>query len=413
MITVDEALAFVKDGVLPVPSRRVELGKALGLRLRESIVSPIDSPPFDKALLDGYAVIASDPSPTRRLLEEVIAGDVPHHAVEPGTTINVMTGAPIPDGADAIIKHEDIPSIKEISAEETVVEMPKAGIKAGTGMLARGAAFSIGQEVLSLGRFLSPIDIALLAEVGRPEVTVTPTPTVAVLPTGNELVECGQPIGAGQICNSNGPMLLALLEANDAKAIDLGIGRDDTVELMGLMEKGLEADMLLVTGGVSEGVKDLVPGVLQGLGVKEVFHKVCMKPGKPVWFGEFEHDGRRKLVFGMPGNPVSTLVSFEIFVKPALRVLAGGPFVPPQSQRAVLTTSISHRGKRPTYYPSQLHFQNKEDFGQRDKGLPTVETLPWRGSADLAALTRANALAILPEGNYKLEPGAEVDVLTL
>ena len=407
MITVAEALEFVKYGALPLPSQRVELGKSLGLRLRESIVSSIDSPPFDKALLDGYAVIANDTSPTRQVLEEVIAGNVPHHAVEPGTTINVMTGAPIPEGADAIVKHEDVQSIKEISAEETVIEMPKTGVAAGTGMLSRGAAFCVGQEVLSLGRFLSPIDIALLAEVGRAEVAVTPRPSVAVLPTGNELVECGQTVGAGQICNSNGPMLLALLESNGAQAIDLGIGRDDTVELMKLMEQGLEADMLLVTGGVSEGVKDLVPGVLQGLGVRQVFHKVRMKPGKPVWFGEYEHQGRRKLVFGMPGNPVSTLVAFEIFVKPALRVLAGGEFVPPQSQRAVLTTSIGHRGKRPTYYPSQIN------FGQREKGLPTVETLPWRGSADLAALTRANALTILPKGDYELTAGAEVDVLTL
>lgn len=411
MITVDEALEFVKEGALPLPSQRVALGKSLGLRLRESIVSPIDSPPFDKALLDGYAVISSDASPTRKVTEEVIAGDVPHHAVEPGTTINVMTGAPIPDGADAIVKHEDIPSIDEISAEisaeETVIEMPKAGVSAGTGVLLRGAAFHEGQEVLTAGTFLSPIDIALLAEVGRPEVTVTPQPSVAVLPTGNELVECGQPVGAGQICNSNGPMLLALLEASGAQPIDLGIGRDETDALTKLMKKGLEADMLLVTGGVSAGVMDLVPGVLKDLGVKQVFHKVRMKPGKPVWFGEYEHQGRRKLVFGMPGNPVSTLVSFEIFVKPALRVLAGGEFVPPRPQRAVLTTSIGHRGKRPTYYPSQLH------FGNRKKGLPTVETLPWRGSADLAALTRANALTILPEGDYELEVGSEVDVLTL
>ncbi len=407
MITVDEALEYVKEGALPLPSQRVELGMSLGLRLRESIISPIDSPPFDKTLLDGYAVISSDASPTRKVTEEVVAGAVPRHAVEPGTTISVMTGAPIPDGADAIVKHEDIPSIKEISPEETVVEMPKSRVAAGTGVLLRGAAFHQGQEVLTAGKYLSAIDIALLAEVGRPEITVTPKPSVAVLPTGNELVECGQPVGPGQICNSNGPMLLALLEANDAQPIDLGIGRDDTDELTRLMQQGLEADVLLVTGGVSAGVMDLVPGVLQSLGVRQVFHKVRMKPGKPVWFGEYEREGRRKLVFGMPGNPVSTLVSFEIFVKPALRVLAGGEFVPPQSQRAVLTTSIGHRGKRPTYYPSQLN------YGQREKGLPTVETLPWRGSADLAALTRANALTILPEGDYELEIGAEVDVLTL
>jgi len=198
---------------------------------------------------------------------------------------------------------------------------------------------------------------------------------------------------------------LALLQSNHAHPIDLGIGRDDPDQLQKLMQQGLEADFLLVTGGVSEGVMDLVPGALLDLGVRQVFHKVRMSPGKPVWFGEYQQDGKRTLVLGMPGNPVSTLVSFEIFVKPVLRVLAGGPFVPSQPQRGLLTTSIGHRGKRPTYHPSQLHFQ--------EQGLPTVETLPWRGSADLAALTRANALTILPEGDYEFAAGTEVDVLTL
>ncbi len=402
MITVEEALEFVKSGALPVPSKRVPIGQALGLRLRQAIVSPVDSPPFDKALLDGYAVISHDPAPKRRVIEQVIAGGVPHHAVEPGTTINVMTGAPIPDGADAIAKHEDV---EELS--DTEIEMPKAGVAVGTGILSRGAAFRKGQEVLPAGKYLTAIDIALLAEVGRDEVAVTPRPQVAVLPTGNELVECGQPVGPGQICNSNGPMLLALLETMHAEPLDLGIGRDDPVELMKLMERGLEADMLLVTGGVSAGVMDLVPGVLQGLGVKQIFHKVRMKPGKPVWFGEYEREGRRKLVLGMPGNPVSTLVSFEIFVKPALRVLAGGEFVAPQCQPGILSAPIGHRGKRPTYYPSQIN------FGQREQGRPTVEPLPWRGSADLAALTRANALAILPAGDYEYDVGTEVDFLAL
>jgi len=417
MISIDEALEFVKNCARPLPSQQVKLGEALGLRLGESIISTIDSPPFDKSLLDGYAVAADDATSTRRVIEQVIAGGVPHYAVEPGTTINVMTGAPIPDGADAIVKLEDV-GLEDVGLEdvgheddkrpgESTIQLPKSGIAAGTGILPRGAAFHVGQEVLTAGRHLSAIDIALLAEVGRPELTVTPRPRVAVLPTGNELVECGQRVEGGQICNSNGPMLLALLESMQALPIDLGIGRDDPKVLQPLMQQGLEADMLLVTGGVSAGVMDLVPGVLQELGVRQVFHKVRMKPGKPVWFGEYVREGQRKLVFGMPGNPVSTLVSFEIFVKPALRVLAGGTFIPPQSQRGVLTDSIGHLGKRPTYYPSRIH------FGQRKQGLPTVETLPWRGSADLAALTRANALTVLPEGNYEYSAGTEVDFLTL
>lgn len=402
MISVEQALQYVSESARPLTPHQVVLRDALGLRLQEPIVSPIDSPPFDKALLDGYAVISSDKSPTRKVIEQVIAGGVPHHAVEPGTAINVMTGAPIPDGADAIVKVEDV-----TQRDDTTIEMPQSGVAAGTGILERGAAFHIDQEVLSARKTLSAIDLALLAEVGRAEVTVTPRPRVAVLPTGNELVDAGQPVGPGQICNSNGPMLLALLESSRATAVDLGIGRDDPNELRQLMQRGLQTDLLLVTGGVSAGVMDLVPGVLQDLGVRQVFHKVRMKPGKPVWFGLFEQDEHRTLVFGMPGNPVSTLVSFEVFVKPVLRVLTGETFAPSEPQRAVLTTSIKHRGKRPTYYPSRIH------YGHRENGLPTVETLRWRGSADLAALTRANALTLLPAGEYELQTHAEVDVLTL
>jgi len=402
MITVTEALEAVGSCAKPLADRRFAICEALGLRLQESIVSAVDSPPFDKSLLDGYAVMASDTAPTRHVLEQVIAGEVPHHAVQPGTTISVMTGAPIPDGADAIVKCEEVQQINDAT-----VQLPKLSVESGTGILHRGAAFHMGQEVLSAGRRLSPIDIALLAEVGRAGVVAVPRPRVAVLPTGNELVVAGEPVGAGQICNSNGPMLLALLESVGAVPVDLGIGRDDPNQLRELIQQGLEADVLLVTGGVSAGVMDLVPGVLQDLGVRQVFHKVRMKPGKPVWFGEYEQDRRKTLVFGMPGNPVSTLVSFEVFVKPALRVLAGESFMPARPQRAVLTASITHQGKRPTYYPSQI------DFGRRSAGLPTVEPLPWRGSADLAALTRANALTILPEGDYELPADAEVDVLTL
>jgi len=259
----------------------------------------------------------------------------------------------------------------------------------------RGAAFHVGQQVLTAGRSLSAIDIALLAEVGCGEVMVTPRPRVAILSTGNELVECSRPVEGGQIRNSNGPMLMALLESMRATPLDLGIGRDDSKVLEQLIQQGLEADMLLVTGGVSAGVMDLVPAVLQRLGVRQVFHKVRMKPGKPVWFGQYDREGKRTLVLGMPGNPVSTLVSFEVFVKPALRVLAGGEFVPPQSRRGVLSTVIAHRGRRPTYYPSRVQCEVGQQ-GPREGGLPTVATLPWRGSADFAALTDANALTVLP-----------------
>jgi molybdopterin molybdotransferase len=402
MISVDEALEHVSQSARQLPAAKLPIGDALGLCLVESVVSEVDSPPFDKSTLDGFAVSAHDPSPTRKVVEQVLAGGVPHHAVEPGTTINVMTGAPIPDGADAVIKHEDM-----AEPVDSRITLPSNGVAEGTGVLLRGVAFHVGQELMAAGHRLTPVDIALLAEVGKAEVKVTPRPRVAVLATGNELVASGKPIGAGQICNSNGPMLIALLKSGNAEALDLGIGRDDPDELKRLMLQGLQADMLMVTGGVSAGVMDLVPGVLQELGVEQVFHKIRMKPGKPLWFGQFEKDGHRCLVFGLPGNPVSTLVSFEVFVKPALVRLTEGEFRQRRSQRGVLSGAVSHRGKRPTYYPCRVV------YGTRSKGKSSVEPLPWSGSADLAALSRANALAILPEGDYQLAVGDEVAFISL
>lgn len=402
MITVEEALEHVGRCAQQLAPSEVSLREALGLRLAEPVASTVDSPPFDKSLLDGYAVVADDPAPTRRIVEEVIAGAVPHHAVEPGTTIRLMTGAPLPDGADVVIKHEDTKLL-----DESTVELPAEKSDPGAGVMKRGASFHAGQQVLDVGKRLTPIDIGLLAEIGRDRVQAIPAARVAVLATGNELVECGHATVGGQIHNSNGPMLLAALDEVRATPIDLGIGPDDVETLKNLMHMGLEADVLLVTGGVSVGVMDLVPDVLQELGVVEVFHKVRVKPGKPLWFGVRECDSQRTLVFGLPGNPVSTLVSLEVFVKPALRALAGGEFLPPRSVRGVLTHPISHRGKRPTYYPSRI------DFGRREGGKPTVETLAWQGSADLAALTRANALAILPAGDYQYDAGQEVDVISL
>jgi molybdopterin molybdotransferase len=406
MITVDEALEHVGRCARQLAPSEVLLREALGLCLAESVASTVDSPPFDKSMLDGYAISADDAAPTHRIVEEVIAGGVPQQAVEPGTTIRLMTGAPLPEGADVVIKHEDTKLL-----DESTVELPTDRPAAGAGIMRRGASFQAGQQVLDVGKRLTPIDIGLLAEIGRARVQIIPAARVAVLATGNELVECGQPTAAGQICNSNGPMLLAGLDEVRATPIDLGIGPDDVEALQERMRRGLEADMLIVTGGVSVGVMDLVPDVLQQLGVEKVFHGVRMKPGKPLWFGVREVDQRRTLVFGLPGNPVSTLVSMEVFVKPALQALAGGEFLPPRSQQGLLTHPIGHRGGRPTYYPCRI------DFGHRSEGKPAgkpaVEPLAWRGSADLAALTRANALAILPAGDYQYEAGQQVEVISL
>ena len=402
MISVEEALGHVHRCARPLPQKRLPLGDTLGRRLAEAIVSEVDSPPFDKAMLDGYAFSVHDSSSTLSVTEQVLAGGVPHHAVEPGTTILVMTGAPVPDGADVVIKHEDVEHL-----EESIIQFPETGVVEGGGIMSRGTAFHRGQEVLSAGKLITPIDLALLAELGRAKVSVTPRPEVAVLATGNELVEVGRPLGPARICNSNGPMLLALLETMRVGATDLGIGRDNPDVLRRLITEGISADVLLVTGGVSAGVMDLVPDVLEQLGVEKVFHKVRIKPGKPLWFGKREHEGKSTLVFGLPGNPVSTLVAFELFVKPALLALGGEDLAAATPLCGILTDSIAHRGKRTTYNPCRIN------FGDCEEGKPRVELLPWRGSADLAAMTHANALAVLPAGDYELAAGAEVELLRL
>ncbi|MEX1223780.1 MAG: molybdopterin molybdotransferase MoeA, partial [Pirellulales bacterium] len=248
-------------------------------------------------------------------------------------------------------------------------------------------------------------EIGLLAEVGRPGVSIVPRPRVAVLSTGNELVAPELLPAAGQIRNSNGPMLLAAARSAGATPIDLGIGRDEVDALRRLIEQGLEHDVLLLSGGVSAGKLDLVPGVLQELGVREVFHKVSVKPGKPLWFGvSGASDPPDCLVFGLPGNPVSSLVGFELFVRPALAALAGHAWQPPPTITAELGQAFVTHGNRSTYYPARL-----DESGER----PTVELLAWQGSGDLRTITEANCLAIFAPGETEYAAGANIPVMRI
>lgn len=398
MITVDEAYELIGRHVQPLPAAKAFFREALGLRLAEPVVSEVDSPPFDKSMFDGYAIAVNDPSPTRRIIEQVVAGGVPHRAIEPGVTIQIMTGAPIPDGANAVVKHEDTERL-----DEHTVRLPEGPITEGTGIVPRGSSFRVGDEIVAAGKKLRAVDLALMAEVGKSAVMTIPRPRIAVLSTGNELVEANQPLAAGQIRNSNGPMLVAVITEAGATPVDLGIVRDEVDQLRAAISRGLESDMLLISGGVSAGVMDLVPAVLAELGVEQVFHKIRMKPGKPLWFGTRDAGTHHTLVFGLPGNPVSTLVGFYLFVKPAIEGLAGGKFTQATPIRGQLSTGTAHRGNRPTYHPCRLQ--------RNAHGQVAVEPLPWRGSADLAALANADGLLLLPSGDYELAVGTSVEVI--
>ena len=222
-----------------------------------------------------------------------------------------------------------------------------------------------------------------------------PRPRLAVLPTGNELVAVGEKPATGQIRNSNGPMLVAAGTRAEADAVELGIARDNRDELTRWIEQGLAADVLVLSGGVSAGKFDLVPQVLAELGVEQVFHKIALRPGKPLWFGIKRDGDRRVLVFGLPGNPVSSLVCFELFVRPAIAALAGRGFSQLSAVRAKLSHAYDHAGGRAACLPARLTECGSE---------LAVEILPWHGSADLATLAQANGLARLPAEKQRFEP---------
>jgi molybdopterin molybdotransferase len=403
MITVEEALKFVEQQARPLAPRRVALGDAAGLRLAEDVASDINSPPYDKALMDGYAVVASDHEPERRVLEEVAAGDVPHLPVTPGTATRIMTGAPLPEGADAVVPVEETEMVGE-----STVRLRQPEISPGQNIMPLGTSLRAGDVVLRTGASLRPIEIAILAEVGHGMVTVQPRPRVAVLPTGNELVLVGERPTAGQIRNSNGPMLVAAAARAAAEGFELPIARDDRSLLRALIEEGLAADVLLLSGGVSAGKFDLVPEVLAELGVEPVFHKVALRPGKPLWFGVKELADRRVLVFGLPGNPVSSLVCFELFVRPAIARLAGCGFATANAICARLAHAYVHKGGRAACLPARV---TQPKNTKADNETPTVEILAWHGSADMATLAAANGLVRLPVEPMSLAAGAPLEVL--
>ena len=410
MISVEQALSLVHARVPRRSPTTVPLGDALGHTLAEDIVSDVDSPPHDKALVDGYAVRASDivaPHVELCILEQVVAGECPTQTVTAGTATRIMTGAPLPLGADAVVMIEKTETVTGGSHGDTAarVRIIDERAAAGQNILRRAASLRRGETVLTAGRPIRPIEIGVLAEVGRSHVAVIPPPRVAVLATGNELVPVDRSPAAGQIRNSNGPMLAALVTRAGGQAIELGIARDDDDDLRRLILRGLEADVLILSGGVSAGVLDLVPHVLQQLGVQPVFHKVNLKPGKPLWFGTLPAaDGGEKLVFGLPGNPVSSLVCFELFVRPALAKLAGRDD-PRTPRSATLAHTFQHRGDRPTYFPAAV----TEDASSP----PHVKLLNWKGSADLRTLADANCLAHFPAGDRNYAAGESLTIWEL
>ncbi|QDU40984.1 Molybdopterin molybdenumtransferase [Maioricimonas rarisocia] len=405
MLTVDEAWERIGQEVTPREPERRELSEAAGYVLADDVTAAIDSPPFDKALMDGYAVRFADVASTPvelRVVEEVTAGRTPQMPIGAGEATRIMTGAPLPDGADAVVRVEDT-SFDDATERVTITAAPRGE---GANLARRGSAMRAGQPVLKTGHLLRAQEIGLLAELGQVQVAVRPRPVISVLATGDELVPYSQQPGEGQIRNSNEPMLTVQIAAAGATPQPLGIARDDRDALSAAVQSGLEADILCLSGGVSAGKLDLVPSVLEKAGVREVFHKVAVKPGKPLWFGVLDGDrtadGRPRFIFGLPGNPVSSMVCFELFVRMAVRHLQGETATAPCGLPAAIVEPFQSRGDRRTFLPVRLSVTAG--------GLEAIP-VPWQGSFDLRATVDANGLLDVPPGDQDYHIGDCVDVI--
>ena len=374
---------------------------AVGLVLAEDLLADRDFPPFPRATRDGFAVRAADVQsvPARlHCVGEIKAGatiDASGISVGPGEVVEIMTGAPVPVGADAVVMVEYTASA---NARVTV----QRAVKAGENVVPVGAEARRGDVMVPKGTRVQHAAVAVAAAVGRPEIAVFRRPRVAVLATGDELVDVNLPPGPNQIRNSNSYSLAAHVYEAGGEAVILPVARDDVADLALLLRKGLDADLLLLSGGVSVGKYDLVEEVLASVGAKVFFTGVAIQPGKPVVFGEVALNGKTTQIFGLPGNPVSTMVTFQLFVRPVLDALAGAKPEPLPFTQAILKAPFRTKIGLTRFLPAKLD-------GSHDK--PGVELVQWQGSGDLMAASTANCYIVVPPDRERFEAGETVTVL--
>ena len=392
MLTVEEALEQILSRVKPLPSERVPLMAALGRALAEPIASGREIPPWANSSMDGYAVRASDTTgaPVRlAVVGTVTAGAMPSCAVAAGEAIRIFTGAPLPPGADAVIPQEDT------DATDAHVTL-KTSVTTGAFVRPRGEDLRFGDAVLAPGTALGPAEIGVLATLGHSQVLVHRRPRVAILSTGNELAELGREPGPGQIPNTNTYSLFAQVIEAGAAPTNLGIAADRLESIEARLGWGESADVLLSSAGVSVGDLDLVKAALTRAGAELHLWQVSMRPGKPITFGSL---GARA-VFGLPGNPVSAMVTFELFVRPALRRLAGFTAIHRLRVTARALTPIPNPGFRRGYL--RVTLERGKDWGARLTGD--------QGSAILTSMVRADGLAIVP-GDTTIKIGDPVEII--
>jgi molybdopterin molybdotransferase len=394
--SVDEALALVLDPIAPLAAERAPLGEAAGRVAAEDARSAVDLPPFDRSAMDGYAVRAADLAPgvALRLAGGVAAGEVAAAPLEPGTAAAVSTGAAIPPGADAVLQ-------SELATVDDGRVVPAQALPPGRHVRVRGEDLRAGDVLARAGERLTLPRVSALASAGAGSVAVHRRPRLHLLVTGDELLPLGAPPEPGRIHESNGLMVSLLAARAGAELVDHGVVADDREATLAAVEAGLAGDVLVVSGGVSVGPHDHVKPAFEACGVEEVFWRVRIKPGKPMWFGRREDT----LVFGLPGNPLSSIVCFCVFIEPALRRLAGERDARPRFTRGRLTVPASDADDRTTFLTARI--------APGADGVLEATPTERQGSHMTGALGESDGFAIAPHGAGELPAGSAVDLLLL
>jgi molybdopterin molybdotransferase len=406
MINVNEALKVILNVVKQLESEKIPLIKGLGRVLSEDIHAGSDIPGFDNSAMDGYAVRFSDtinaskPKPkTLEVICDIKAGDEPKASLKENQAARIMTGAIIPKGSDSVIMVEDTEKVKSQKAKgknREFVEIFKE-TKPGENVRRKGEDIKKGELVIPGGKELSSAHIGILASLGMSRVNVCRRPRVAILATGDEVIEIDEELTPGKLRNSNTYTLYSQVLKCGAIPKNLGIAKDKPQELEKKIREGLDCDIILTSGGVSVGDYDLVKYILAKMGTNIKFWQVAMRPGKPLVFGTIKN----KLIFGLPGNPVSSMISFEVFVRPAILHMMGQIHDERKEIDAVLEEGITKKKGLRYFLRAYTHWKN---------GVYLTRTTGPQGSAILKSMAAANSLIILPEEEEKIEKGVRVTV---
>ena len=401
MISVEEALERILSEISPLDVTQVPLPQSLGLVLAQDIVAQEDIPPFANSAMDGFALLSRDSRPRDgqpphlRVTGGVAAGYVADHAVEEGTAMRIMTGAPVPPGADAVIQVELTRSAGPDSEWVEILET----VEPGNNIRPAGEDMRRGQTILLRGSEVGPWEIGVLATLGWAMVPVVRRPHVAIVSTGDEVVDVSEPLQPGKIRNSNGYLLEAAIRRTGAEPHRLGIALDTVESLREKFSQAMQYDLVITSGGVSVGDFDLVKNIMAEQGAIN-FWRINMRPGKPVAFG---HIGRVPLL-GLPGNPVSAAVTFELFARPVIRKMLGHTRLLRPQIDVVVEDGVSDRAMRRHYVRAQVQWRD---------GRFVARTTGNQGSHIMTSLLNANALVIVPEGGVEVHPGDTTKAIML